>query len=194
MRKKKPAPIDWIIPAGLFLLAAGMGAHALIYDEGKRSFYLMFFALNGFYLAGRDFLHLWRRAHWIKQRVFFAGQNFGALEPAGWLNRHIAGMVGSVMANMSVVVLTLLPIELHWIWPVALILLAAGIAFRQYLKKRQVQQAVPAVFQPKFRPGIVRLRHDDEASPRGSASLPTSFRKTLILRLAQQVASRQDPG
>jgi hypothetical protein len=160
--KEKPALIDWIIPAGLLLLAAGMTLHAVIYDEGKRSFYLLFFAMNAFYLAGRDFLHLRRRARWIKRRVFFAERDYGAEQPAEWLNRHVAGMVGSVMANMSVVVLTLLPIELHWIWPVTLILLAAFITLKQYHKKQQLNAAVATILQPKFARNPIRGDRDED--------------------------------
>ena len=79
--KEKPVLIDWLIPAGLFLLAAGVAFHALIYDEGKRSFYLMFFAFNAFYLSWRDFRHLRRRAYWSTQ------QNISAQSG----NRHARG-------------------------------------------------------------------------------------------------------
>jgi uncharacterized protein YbdZ (MbtH family) len=161
--KEKPAAIDWLIPGGLFALATLMAAHALIYDEGKRSFYLMFFTFNAFYLAIRDFRHLRRRAYWMKHRIFLISPELAGGNHAGeWLNRHVAGMIGSFLANLSVIVLTLLPVELHWIWPVTLILLAGWIAFKQHRKKQVAQAAVAKVLQPKFRTGVVRPDRDKD--------------------------------
>jgi hypothetical protein len=161
--KEKPALIDWVIPGGLFILAAGATLHALIYDEGKRSFYLLFFALNAFYLAGRDFRHLRRRSYWFKRKIFLLAEDMpGSAHAADWLNRHITGMVGSVIANLSVVVLTLLPIEWHWIWPTVLILTAAGIGLRERHKKLQLRRAIPPLFRPQPSYGVVRPRRNDE--------------------------------
>jgi len=163
--KEKPELVDWAIPGALFGLALVMTAHALMYDEGKRSFYLLFFALNAFYLAGRDFQHLRQRIYWFKHKIFLLNEQIPGASASAWLQRHIAGMVGSVMANMSVVVLTLLPISLHWMWPVGLILLAAGIAFRQQQRKWRARRVIPPVFQtqlPQLRTGVVRPRRDED--------------------------------
>ena len=46
------------------------------------------------------------------------------------------------MANLSVVVLTLLPIELHWLWPAMLIALAIGIALEQRRKQMRIRAAM----------------------------------------------------
>ena len=159
--KATPRLIDWIIPGGLMLLAAGAMSYALVQDNGRNSLYLFFFAFNAFYLSWRDFQNLRRRAQWQKHKVFFGA--FGMPQAADWLNRHVAGMVGSLMANMSVVVLTLLPLSLHWIWPAALIVLAGGIALQQHRKKRQVRKMMAAVLlRPKTRTGTARHETDED--------------------------------
>jgi hypothetical protein len=135
--------------------------YAFVQDDGKKSFYLFFFAFNGFYLAWRDLRNLERRAQWQRHKIFVGA--FDMPRAADWLNRHVAGMVGSLMANMSVVVLTLLPLWLHWIWPVSLALLAGGIALQQHLKKMRVRKMVAAVLlHPKSRPGKVRPKADED--------------------------------
>jgi hypothetical protein len=134
---------------------------ALVQDDGRNSFYLFFFSFNAFYLSWRDIRNLQRRAQWQKHKAFFGA--FGAPLAADWLNRHVAGMIGSLMANMSVVVLTLLPLSLHWIWPAALILLAGGIALQQHRKKRHVRKIMAAVLlHPKSRAGTVRPDADED--------------------------------
>jgi hypothetical protein len=139
--KDAPDLLDRIIPLSLFVLAVGVVLHAMVHDEGRRSFYLVFFALNAFYLSWRDFKHLQRRISWHKNRVFLAGIEFGPTTHEGWMSRHVAGMVGSAIANLSVVVLTLLPISLHWLWPVMLIMTALVIAHRQNAKRRRLRPA-----------------------------------------------------
>ncbi len=161
--KENPTLIDWLIPGGLFILAVGVSLHALIEDEGKRSFYLLFFALNAFYLSLRDFQHLRRRRTWFQRKIFLVtGDAPGAIHAADWLNRHITGMIGSVMANLSVVVLTLLPIRLHWIWPVGLIIAAAAIGWRERQKKLRARRTVPPIFRPTYGYGVVRPRPDED--------------------------------
>jgi hypothetical protein len=159
--KEKPELIDWAIPTSLLALSVGVTLHALIYDEGMRSFYLLFFALNGFYLAARDWRHLRRRAYIQKHKIFLVDASFGTA-PTGWINRHIAGMAGSVMANLSVVVLTILPISLHWLWPASLIGLACIISWRERQKKARLRAAFPTGLQAKFAPGSGRVKRGDD--------------------------------
>lgn len=159
--KEKPVLVDWLIPGGLFVLALGVAFHALAYDEGKRSFYLMFFAFNAFYLSWRDWKHLRRRAYWAKRKMFLINPD-SATHAAEWLNRHIAGMVGSFMANLSVVVLTLLPISLHWLWPATLVTLAIAIALEQRRKQMRVRAAMAKILQPKFGRTATAARKTDE--------------------------------
>ena len=66
------------------------------------------------------------------------------------------------MANLSVVVLTLLPLSLHWLWPASLIALAGIVALKQRRRKAIVNKAVAAVLHPKFRTGVVRHQDDDD--------------------------------
>ena len=56
-----------------------------------------------------------------------------------------------MIANVSVIVLTLLPIELHWIWPVSLLLIGGYIAQKERKKKMRVQKVLAPVLQGKFR-------------------------------------------
>ncbi|HEU0118657.1 MAG TPA: hypothetical protein VFR09_08510 [Alphaproteobacteria bacterium] len=147
---KAPTFIDWFIPGSLFAIAAVISVHAIANDSGKRTFYLLFFALNAFYIAGRDWQHTKRRAYWSKHQAFFGDARFGAPNPTAWLGRHVAGMVGSMMANLSVVVLTLLPLELHWIWPVSLLFIGAYIAQKEQRKKKRVREALAPILSPKF--------------------------------------------
>lgn len=159
--KEKPQMVDWIIPGALFALSLGVTLHALIYDEGKPSFFLLFFALNGFYLSARDWAHLRRRTQAFRNKIFLVLDERlpGAME---WLNRHVAGMVGSLLANLSVVVLTLLPLSLHWLWPATLITAAAFVGWRQREKKRRVNEAIAAILQPKFRKESYSRPKDDD--------------------------------
>jgi hypothetical protein len=145
--KDAPDLLDWVLPSSLFVLAVAVTMHALFYDEGRRSLYLLVFALNAFYLCRRDFRHLKHRAGWHRNRVFLAALEFSPGHES-WMSRHIAGMAGSAIANLSVVVLTLLPLRLHWLWPVTLILGALWIAYRQKAKKRRLRPT--RVFAPVF--------------------------------------------
>ncbi len=152
--KDAPALIDWIIPGVLFVLSAYIALYASTHDDGMQSFYLLFFACNGFILSVRDFKQLGHRAYWSKHKQFLVDIRFG--KGSDWLNRHIAGMAGSVMANMSVVALTLLPLTLHWIWPVTLVGLALYVAMIEKRRQRRVHAAIPAVLRPKF--GVAAAR------------------------------------
>ena len=66
---EKPDIIDWMIPASLFCVAFSVSFYALFHDGGMRTFYMMFFALNAFYLSWRDWQHLKRRAYWNKHQL-----------------------------------------------------------------------------------------------------------------------------
>ncbi|HUY67681.1 MAG TPA: hypothetical protein VMV79_00070 [Alphaproteobacteria bacterium] len=159
--KENPAPIDWLIPGALIALAIAVALHALFIDQGPRAFYLLFFTLNAFYLAHRDWKHLRRRANLQKLKLFLIDENFAAL-PMEWLNRHVAGMAGSAVANLSVVVLTLLPLSLHWLWPVTLIALAGAFALRERQKKERLRKAFPAALQPSFAARRSPRRDEDD--------------------------------
>ena len=150
--KAKPVGIDWAIPAGLLLLAVIVSLDAVFGATGdQRAAYLIFFALNAFYLAGRDLKRLRRRA-FMKRSPFLAQLLLPQSDAEGWLGRHIAGMVGSMLANLSVLVLTLLPLSLHALWPATLITMSLGIAAYDYHKKRAVRRTVAQFLQPTFRP------------------------------------------
>jgi hypothetical protein len=160
--KEKPELVDWAIPGSLFVLSIAVTLYALIYDEGLTSFYLFFFALNAFYLAQRDWRHLKSRAFVEKNRVFLVDISFGK-PPMQWLNRHIAGMAGSALANLSVVVLTLLPLSLHWLWPTTLVVLALFIARREAKKRAHLRAALAPILKPAFMPtGFAKPRQGDE--------------------------------
>jgi hypothetical protein len=160
--KETPKLIDWLIPICLLILGFCTTIYALVQNDGRSSLYLFVFAFNAFYLSWRDLRHLSRRARIRKHRQFFGA--FDIVHAAEWINRHVAGMVGSLMANMSVVVLTLLPLSLHWLWPASLITLAGIIAFKQRRRKAAVNKVVAKVFHPQFRTGVVRHRNDDDIS------------------------------
>ena len=146
--KEKPTTTDWMIPTGLALLAAAAVWQGFHSSEGTQGFCLLMFAWNGFYLAWRDWTYLRARAQLLKFGASFANENIG--KPAGWMGRHIAGMAGSMVANLSVVVLTLLPLSLHWLWPAALILMAGIVALREHQKKQRVRAAMAQFLPPKF--------------------------------------------
>jgi hypothetical protein len=152
--KEKPTAIDWAIPTGLIGIALAVAVHVAITDEGTRSLYLFGFALNGFYLAWRDMKHLQRRNAWHWQRMFLS-ETFMDASAAAWMNRHVAGMIGSVIANTSVVVLTLLPLELHWIWPTGLMIAGSWIWWKDRQKKMRVKHALAPILRPGFGRGKV---------------------------------------
>ena len=145
-----PGILDWALPSGLLLLSLAVTLHTFIYDEGVRSLSLLGFALNGFYLCWRDAQHLMRRRYWEKHKVFFADMQFGPGAPAGWMSRYMTGMMGSLVANASVVVLTLLPIEWHWLWPVGLICAGALIMRKEHSRKMRVRRVLAPLLQPDF--------------------------------------------
>ncbi len=143
--------IDWIIPGSLFVIALGVTLDAMLHDQGMRSFYLTFFAVNAFYLSWRDWTYLQSRIQFNRYKLFLASMTIKQAQPASWMGRHIAGMVGSVIANLSVIVLTLLPLSLHWLWPVTLLFAGGYIAYREQQKKLRIRNAMATVLQPKFR-------------------------------------------
>jgi hypothetical protein len=143
--RAKPHWVDWAIPSALFLLAVGATFQAIFIDDGKRSFYLLFFAINAFYLIHHDWNRLKRLDASARYKVFFTDERYDPLRGDGWMSRHIAGMVGSVMANISVVVLTLLPLSWHWIWPTTLISIGIVIAYRERQKKRRIHKALATI-------------------------------------------------
>jgi len=145
----KPIWIDWMLPA--FLLVAAFGALTQSMQmHDKQGLYLTIFALNAFYLSGRDWVHLNNRAQMFRDKVFFAGVHYGQMPQNGWLNRHVAGMIGSMLANTSVVVLTLLPFSLHWLWSASIVCAAAIIAWKQHQKKREIKRTLAPVLKPHF--------------------------------------------
>ncbi len=136
-----PDRLDWAIPLSLMILVGAILLKVLFLPYGPGNLYLAFFALNGGYLVFRDFRHLQQRA--LKARynildIFLHGQR---LDTEGWMGRHIAGMVGSATANLSVIVLTLLPVSLHWLWPVTLLAAALFVARQQKEKRRRLALA-----------------------------------------------------
>jgi hypothetical protein len=145
-----PGIVDWALPAGLLMLSLAVTLHVFMYDEGTRSLYLFGFALNGFYLCWRDARHLLRRATREKHKMFLPDMQFGPGAPALWMNRYMTGMLGSLMANASVVVLTLMPIELHWLWPVGLIGAGAFILWKERSRKMRVHRVLAPLLQPDF--------------------------------------------
>lgn len=159
--KERPELIDWLIPSALFALAVGVALCAVMGEDARRTFFLLFFSLNAMFLAWRDWQHLRRRLQSFRASIALADAgNVEALPSMAWLNRHVAGMVGSVLANLSVIALTLLPLELHWLWPTALTLAAGTVWWREEEKKRRVRAALAQFIQPKFRPAHAR-RADD---------------------------------
>lgn len=146
-----PKLFDWFIPATLFALAVIVTFYASLQDRGLRTMYLIFFAVNAFYLSWRDYKNLRSRARFEKYKMFIGSLGDDYTKPSAWLTRHVAGMVGSVIANLSVIVLTLVPLTLHWLWPATLLFTGAYIAHRERLKKKRLRKAMATVLQPKFR-------------------------------------------
>jgi len=157
-----PSFVDWGIPGCLFLLAVGVTLDAMIHDQGMRSFYLIFFAFNAFVLSWRDWKHLRRRAYWNKRKIFLVQADFAAQGPSAWMGRHIAGMIGSLIASLSVVVLTLLPLSLHWLWPVSLLAIGLFVAYRERQKKLRLRRAMPASLREKFSPSPMPRDEDED--------------------------------
>lgn len=152
----EPRKIDWAIPLGMLTVSAIATASAVAKDMGLQSFYLLFFALNASYLALRDLRQLKARSRFMKYRLFMPDLATQDTDSTAWLGRHIAGMVGSAIANLSVVVLTFLPLSLHWLWPASLILIGSYIAWKERQKKLRVRRAMATIITPKFgkrRPG-----------------------------------------
>lgn len=158
--EKAPQFLDWSIPGSLFAVALLVTWQATQQSQDMRGFYLMFFAMNAFYLSWRDFKHLQGRIQFHRYKLFMPSFVEKEMQPAAWLGRHIAGMVGSVIANLSVIVLTLLPLSLHWLWPVTLVTIGGYIAYKERQKKLRVRRAMATILQPKFRPRIVRADDD----------------------------------
>ncbi|MFY9287350.1 MAG: hypothetical protein WAO98_02485 [Alphaproteobacteria bacterium] len=156
-----PSRIDWLIPSSLFCLSMAVAFYAVFHDSGMRTFYLLFFAMNAFYLSWRDYKHLKRRTVSSKNHIFLGDINLIGSHASSWIGRHIAGMVGSVIANLSVVVLTLLPLWLHWLWPTTLLMAGLYIAHKEREKKLRVRQAMATILQPKFRTNPSARKDDD---------------------------------
>jgi hypothetical protein len=121
----------------------------------------MFFAMNALYLSWRDWQQLKSRINFNKYKLFLGSMAIKDAQPASWMGRHIAGMVGSVIANLSVIVLTLLPLSLHWLWPVTLILIGARIAYKERQKKLRIRQALAPILKPNFRKPYSNPKDDD---------------------------------
>lgn len=155
-----PKLIDIVIPAGLFAIALAVTFHAVWHDQGLRSFYELFFAMNAFYLSWRDWKHLKSRIQLNKYKIFLPGLTAKDFQSASWMGRHIAGMIGSVIANLSVVVLTLLPLSLHWLWPVTLLTIGFYIWFKEQQKKARIRQSMATILQPKFRTPYAKTNDD----------------------------------
>lgn len=133
----KPDKLDWSIPLSLLALALGVMIKVLLDVKNPSDLYLTFFSLNSFYLVARDFSHLKKRSQRARQRKLFGMFDAMMGSSEGWLGRHVAGMVGSATANLSVVILTLLPLRFHWLWPVTLLIMALVAARFQNEKRRQ---------------------------------------------------------
>jgi len=147
----QPRWIDWLIPGGLVALAMLIILQNLWHplDDMRKALCLMFFAFNGCYLGGRDLCRLRRKAR-MRSSPLLAIFSIQPDGQTGWMGRHIAGMVGSLLANLSVIVLTLLPLELHWLWPATLITLSLLIALQDYRRKSRLRRTMARIIQPDF--------------------------------------------
>jgi hypothetical protein len=165
---KEPTLIDWLLPG--FLLASAILAlvQSIFYSHEKQGLYLTFFALNALYLCARDWLHLRNRIKTLRGRVFFADMYYGVLPKNGWLNRHVAGMIGSMLANTSVVVLTILPFAWHWLWSATIIAAAAMIAWHQRQKKQRLKETLATILKPDFGVRKMPPRRRDGTSRRAA--------------------------
>jgi hypothetical protein len=122
--------IDAIIP-GLLVVIATMVLLATHHASYQQTIFLILFALHAFGLAAHD----WR----LLQQ--------SQTQQRRWLTRHIGGMLGAVAANISVIAVTFLPNNWHWLWPAVLVLAAGVIAWRQW--RRQQTRAI--LFTPDLR-------------------------------------------
>jgi hypothetical protein len=116
-------------------LALVMFAAAFVTDDAVRRFYLGFFVLCAAIMAWRDAQRLQKHLAWQRLRRFL-----GAFDtpPDHWLGRYASMMAGSVIVNLTVVVLSFLPHDWHWLWPV-LLLIGSWLLINRRARQRQQQ-------------------------------------------------------
>lgn len=129
--------LDLGLVAGLVALACLMFGVALVQPDPKQTFYLGFFALAAGMLAWQDLGRWHQQRAWQRVASFFGAVHRPMPPNVNWLGRHVSLITGSVIMNLSVVVLTLLPLSLHWIWPVLLMIAAILVAHRHESRRRQ---------------------------------------------------------
>lgn len=136
--------LDILLIVTLAALACVMFGAALITDDPLRRFYMAFFAICAAVMGWRDALRLQKYLAWRRLRHFL-----GSFEapPDHWLSRHAGMVIGSVIVNVTVVVLSFLPHDWHWLWPV-LLLVASWLMIERQSRQRHKQLRELARWQP----------------------------------------------
>lgn len=113
-RPARPTWVDWGILGILLAVTLAVATFALRQPDPRAALCFALFALGSLGMVGHEARDLWTPSR-LK---------------SGWLNRHVAGMVGSLVAHFAVIAGSFLPTHWQWALPVTLALLATAIALR----------------------------------------------------------------
>ncbi len=114
-RASRPGWVDWAILGILLAVTVAVAGVALRQPDPRAALCFALFALGSLGMLGHEARDLWTPSR-LKN---------------GWLNRHVAGMVGSMVAHFSVIAGSFLPSDWQWALPVALAVIAAYIGLRR---------------------------------------------------------------
>ncbi|MGB4100524.1 MAG: hypothetical protein WBK91_01250 [Alphaproteobacteria bacterium] len=139
-RATRPGWIDWAILGILLAVTVAVALLALRQPDPRAALCFALFALGSFGMVGYE-------ARDLRTPSRLA---------AGWLIRHVAGMIGSMVAHFSVIAGYFLPSAWQWTVPVVLALLAAYIAlhrrWRKATRARRAQKFLGPHWNNKFAP------------------------------------------
>jgi hypothetical protein len=129
--KGKAQNSDWLCPTLLLFVVAGIILHLPHVQMDWRGIALSLFAIHLFGMAIKEAftlfyldIRLWRQQ---------------------WMTRHVTGMAGSWIACLSIVALTLIPYQYHWVWSATLLAMAAMAAVAQP-RKRTIETSDPVLY------------------------------------------------
>jgi uncharacterized membrane protein YeaQ/YmgE (transglycosylase-associated protein family) len=139
-RPARPDWIDWGILGILLVVALAVAVFAAHQANARAAGCFGLFALGCLGMVGHE-------AHDLllpPQRA------------SGWLNRHVAGMIGSLVAHFSVVVGNFLTTDWQWVLPALLAFVGALLAlrrrWRQSMRERRLQKFLGSDWSQKFAP------------------------------------------
>lgn len=139
-RPMRPNWIDWGILGILLAVALAVAFFAMHQANPRAAGCFGLFALGSFAMVGHEGRDLLLPPH----------------RASGWLNRHVAGMIGSLVAHFSVVVGSFLATDWQWILPALLAFIGALLAlrrrWRQTMRERRMQKFLGAAWSQKFAP------------------------------------------